>query len=97
MTIRVCVAGATGWVGRSLVPAIEAAADFRLVGAVARRAAGETLAGVTVRASLDEALAAETDVVIDYTKPDAGKANALAAFARADAFKVVTTALGAAD
>ena len=32
--IKVCVAGATGWVGRSLIPAIHSSGDMSLVGAV---------------------------------------------------------------
>ena len=40
---RICIAGATGWVGQALVPAIEAAPDLTLVGAVARGGAGRPL------------------------------------------------------
>ena len=39
MTVRVVVAGATGWVGKALIPAILAADDLELAGAVARSAA----------------------------------------------------------
>jgi 4-hydroxy-tetrahydrodipicolinate reductase len=98
MTIRICVAGATGWTGSSLLPAIEAAPDLALVGAVARRAAGETRAGVTVRASVAEALdAAPTDVLVDYTGPETVKANVLAALERRVAVVVGTSGLAAAD
>jgi 4-hydroxy-tetrahydrodipicolinate reductase len=98
MTIRICVAGATGWTGSALVPAIEAAADLQLAGAVARRAAGKTLAGVTVRASVAEALdAAATDVLVDYTGPDAVKANVFAALERGVGAVIGTSGLAAAD
>jgi 4-hydroxy-tetrahydrodipicolinate reductase len=98
MTIRICVAGATGWVGKSLIPAIEGAPDLQLVGAVARRAAGERLAGVTVRAGVAEALeTAAADVLIDYTKPDAVKAHALQALERGVAVVVGTSGLASAD
>jgi 4-hydroxy-tetrahydrodipicolinate reductase len=98
MTIRICVAGATGWTGGSLVPAIEAAPDLVLSGAVARRAAGTALAGVTVRASVAEALdAAATDVLVDYTSPEAVKGNVLAALERGVAVVVGTSGLSAAD
>ena len=40
MTIRVVVAGATGWTGREVVAAILKSADLTLAGAVARKAAG---------------------------------------------------------
>jgi 4-hydroxy-tetrahydrodipicolinate reductase len=98
MTIRICVAGATGWTGSALVPAIEAASDLQLAGAVARRAAGKTLAGVTVRTSVAEALdAAATDVLVDYTGPDAVKANVFTALERGVGVVIGTSGLAAAD
>ena len=65
MTTKVVMAGATGWVGRALVPAIGAQADLELVGAVARRAAGHDAGvaangqpiGLAISASLADALA----------------------------------------
>ncbi|HEX3555119.1 MAG TPA: 4-hydroxy-tetrahydrodipicolinate reductase [Thermoanaerobaculia bacterium] len=91
--IRICVAGATGWVGRSLVPEIVAAPDLELVGAVSRTAQGKTLGEalglpdlplrlLRITGSVEEALAAETDVLIDYTSPESAKANVLQAIAR---------------
>jgi 4-hydroxy-tetrahydrodipicolinate reductase len=88
--IRVCVAGATGWVGRSLVPAIVAAQDVELVGAVSRAARGKSLdealglssLSLRVSGTVEEALAAETDVLIDYTSPESVKANVLYAIGR---------------
>lgn len=85
----VIVAGSTGWVGRALVPAIAAAPDLHLTGAVARSAAGRDAGeavglppvGVTIAATLDQALEAASDVLIDYTKPDSIKAHVLAALA----------------
>ena len=41
MAIRVVMAGATGWVGRAMIPAILAQGDITLTGAVARNAAGQ--------------------------------------------------------
>jgi 4-hydroxy-tetrahydrodipicolinate reductase len=80
--IKVCVAGATGWVGQTLVPAIEAASDLELVGAISRSGAGQKLGRVVVRESVEEALAVPTDVLIDYTTPAAAKRNTLAAIDR---------------
>ena len=88
--IRICVAGATGWVGRSLVPAIVAAPDLEMVGAVSRAAAGKSLGEVLgisglalqVSGTVEEALAAATDVLIDYTTPESVKANVLEAIGR---------------
>ena len=85
------MAGATGWTGRAVTEAILEAEDLELMGAVARKAAGldigEALgrepAGVTVSASLAEALeAAPADVLIDYTHPDSVKGHVLEAIGR---------------
>jgi 4-hydroxy-tetrahydrodipicolinate reductase len=105
MTLRICVAGATGWVGRSLVTAIGAANDLQLVGAVARRRAGEdagiavggTPIGLALAPSVVAALAVPTDVLIDFTKPDAVKAHALTAIAQRVGVVVGTSGLTAAD
>ena len=105
MTIKVVMAGATGWVGRAMIPVIAAQADMALAGAVARNAAGQdcgaTLGlaenGVMVAATLAEALAAPSDVVVDYTKPDVVKQNVLTAIARGRHVVIGTSGLGAAD
>src|SRR5262249_6940503 len=81
--IRVCVAGATGWVGRGLCPAIAASPDLELTGAVARSAAGKRLGDalgdphltVRVAATVSEALGAGADVFVDYTSSHAVWAN----------------------
>jgi 4-hydroxy-tetrahydrodipicolinate reductase len=105
MTIRVVMSGATGWVGRALISAIAAESDMELVGAVARNAAGEDAGtaigapplGVTVAATLAEALQPPSDVVVDYTKPDAVKAHTLAAVSNGRNVVIGTSGLGAAD
>lgn len=100
MTTRICVAGATGWVGEALCPAIAAASDLRLVGAVARKSAGRPVPGIPeVRISGDvaEALKTPTDVLIDYTHPGAVKANALAAIGTGVSVVIGTSGLSATD
>ena len=100
MTIRICVAGATGWVGEALCPAIASAGDLRLVGAVARKSAGRPVPGipeVAISASVDEALKTPTDVLIDYTHPSAVKANTLAAVAAGAGVVIGTSGLAAED
>lgn len=90
MKLRVCVAGATGWVGRPLCDAVSAANDMTLVGAVARKQQGaalrvvdgDTPSDLTISGSVAEALAVPTDVLVDYTKADAVKVNALAAIGK---------------
>ena len=88
MSLKVCVAGATGWVGKPLCLAVSAADDLSLVGAVSRTHQGRTLEDVfgesnlpdlRISGSVAEALAAPTDVLVDYTKADAVKANVLTA------------------
>lgn len=75
--VRVCIAGATGGVGRCLVRAVLRRDSFELTGAVARNAAGRDIGeavagepcGVITSQSLDRALVSATDVLIDYTHP----------------------------
>jgi len=90
--VRVCVAGATGWVGRGLCPAIAASPDLELTGAAARSAAGKTLGdvlgdprlNVRVAATAAEALdaGAGADVFVDYTSAHSVRDNVEAAIAR---------------
>lgn len=103
--IRIVVAGASGWVGRALVPAILDAEDLALAGAVARRAAGQDAGeaagadacGVKIAATLEEALVIPSDVVIDYTKPNVVKANTFAALEQGRNVVIGTSGLGEAD
>jgi len=84
--IRICVAGATGWVGKPLCEAIAKADDMTLTGAVSRSAAGKDFAsmipgvGTLIGArSVAEALDTPADVLVDYTKADVVKENVMAA------------------
>jgi 4-hydroxy-tetrahydrodipicolinate reductase len=105
MTIRVCVAGATGWTGSLVTRRVLESNDFELVGAIARRDAGkdigETLglprAGIRIVGNLEEALSAPADVLIDYTQPDSVKARTLRALDRGARVIVGTSGLTAAD
>jgi len=85
--IRVCVAGVTGSVGRALVSAIGRASDVRLVAGVARSGVGDVIAGAgsdgaRIHGTVAEALSVPTDVLIDFTAPEAAKTNVLAALRR---------------
>lgn len=105
MTIRITLAGATGWVGKALIAAIARADDLTLAGAVSRSAAGQDAGqaaglpplGVAISATLEEALAAPSDVVIDYTKPGVVKDHVLAALAQGRHVVVGTSGLDAQD
>jgi len=87
MVVRVCVAGATGWAGKPLVERLLDSSEFSLSGAVARHAAGQDVGvalgrspvGITITASLEEALAKPTDVLVDYTSPGSVKGRVLEA------------------
>ena len=53
MKLRVCIAGATGWVGKPLCKAVAEADDLTLVGAVARTHKGQNLKDVIGDSRLD--------------------------------------------
>ena len=87
-SIRVCLAGATGWAGSALAHAIAKLDDITVVSAVSRTHAGKTLDEVlaepnltcSIYASAQEALTThECDVFVEFTKPDVVKTNVLAA------------------
>lgn len=105
MKLKVCIAGATGWVGNPLSIAVSQANDLSLVGAVSRSHKGQSLRDVVGDSSPDlrisgtvaEALEAPTDVLVDYTKADVVKANVLAAIARGVHVVVGTSGLNEED
>jgi 4-hydroxy-tetrahydrodipicolinate reductase len=107
MPIRVCVAGATGWAGAAVTRQIltSAVTEFVLAGAVARRQTGSDIgealglppAGLRIARTVDDALRVPTDVLIDYTRPDAVKAHTLAALALGVRVVIGTSGLTAAD
>jgi 4-hydroxy-tetrahydrodipicolinate reductase len=105
MAIKVCVAGATGWVGRVLVREIVKSSEFALSGAIARNSAGEDIgtvlglepAGVIVSGALSEALSKPTDVVVDYTSPGSVKNRTLEALGRGVRVVIGTSGLTASD
>jgi 4-hydroxy-tetrahydrodipicolinate reductase len=94
--LSVCMAGATGWTGRALAPAIVAAPDLELRSAVSRSAAGGEIEGAPVFAGVAEALDG-VDVVIDYTSATAVKANTLAAIAAGVHVVIGSSGLTAGD
>jgi 4-hydroxy-tetrahydrodipicolinate reductase len=87
MNSRVCIAGATGWVGAPLCKVVSEAHDLVLVGAVSRTHKDQNLRDVIPDLDLDlkisgtvpEALEIKPDVLVDYTTAEAVKANVLAA------------------
>jgi 4-hydroxy-tetrahydrodipicolinate reductase len=106
MVIDLCIAGARGQVGRRLVAAgLRRPDEFRIVGAVVRRGAGEDIGsligekpcGVISTADINVALEAKPDVLIDYTHPSAINDHIEAAFARGISVVIGTTGFLDAD
>lgn len=105
MTIRVCLAGATGWAGSALARGIAQSDDIALVSAVSRthsrRILGDVLAepGLTcpVYATAQEALAHPCDVFVEFTKPEVARSNVLAAIGRGTHVVIGTSGLTDAD
>lgn len=105
MTLRVCVAGATGWAGSELARSIAHATDLTLVAAVARKHAGRVLGDVLgeprltgrIHASTVEALASPCDVFVEYTTPESAKANIMSALEHGAHVVVGTSGLTESD
>jgi 4-hydroxy-tetrahydrodipicolinate reductase len=103
MSLKVCLAGATGWAGSELARGIAHAPDLALVAAVSRKHAGQDLGEALgesalrcpVFATADEALGIPCDVFVEYTGVAAAKANILAALERGA--HVVVGSSGLAD
>jgi len=89
--IRVCVAGVTGWTGRAVAAAVDAATDLDLVAGVSR---SDPASFSTVAEALD---AVPADVVVDYTHAAVVKANVLTALERGVGVVVGSSGLSAAD
>ena len=94
--LQICVAGVTGWTGGAVAEAVANADDLALAAGVSRSAAGTSLHGAPVFASVDEALD-DVDVLIEFTSHAAAKANALTALGRGVAVVIGTSGLTAAD
>ena len=89
--IRVCVAGVTGWTGRAVAAAVEAASDLELVAGVSR---ADSASYSSVAEALD---AVSADVLVDYTHATAVRENVLAAVERSVNVVVGSSGLSAAD
>lgn len=105
MTLKVCVAGATGWAGSELARAIAASPDLELVSAVGRTHAGRILGDVLneprltarIHPSAAEALDKACDVFVEYTKPESAKANIMTALEHGAHVVVGTSGLTESD
>jgi 4-hydroxy-tetrahydrodipicolinate reductase len=96
--VRICMAGATGLSGGTIAAALAEDPRFDLVACVARSSAGKTVHGAPCHGSVAEALgAADFDVLIDYTHPDAILDHTLATIAAGRRVVVGTSGLTAAE
>ena len=89
--IRVCVAGVTGWTGRAVAAAVDAAGDLELVAGVSRT---DSASYSSVAEALD---AVSADVLVDYTHATAVRENVLAAVERSVHVVVGSSGLSAAN
>jgi len=105
MTIRVCIAGVTGWTGSAVARAVLRSEDFQLAAGMARKRTGEDLGtvlgvpplGLQVVPDLTHALNVPFDVLVDFTGPDSVKARALQAMATHHHVVIGTSGLTASD
>jgi 4-hydroxy-tetrahydrodipicolinate reductase len=105
MSIRVCLAGATGWAGSALARGIAESDDIELVAAVSRSKAGRILGDVleeprltcSIYASAHEAITQPCDVFFEYTKPGVAKNNCLVALQNGAHVVIGTSGLTEAD
>jgi 4-hydroxy-tetrahydrodipicolinate reductase len=89
--IRVCVAGITGWTGRPVADAVEAASDLELVAGVSR---SDPASFSSVADALE---AVPADVLVDYTHAAVVRANVLAAIERRVSVVVGSSGMSAAE
>jgi 4-hydroxy-tetrahydrodipicolinate reductase len=105
MSIRVSLAGATGWAGSALAHAIAKSDDITVVSAVSRTHSqhilgdvlNEPLLNCPIYATAQEALVQPCEVFFDFTKPDVAKANVLAALQHGAHVVIGTSGLTDAD
>ena len=107
MSIKVCIAGTTGWTGSVVARHLLASPEFDVVGAIARQTAGRDLGevlglaanGLIIRRTLDEVCAGgvQPDVLVDYTDPASVKLRTFEALGRGIRVVIGTSGLTAAD
>jgi 4-hydroxy-tetrahydrodipicolinate reductase len=101
----ICISGALGAVGRSLVAGVAATDGYRLHSAVARRDGGRDVGevvlgrplGIPIEDDLAAALDRRPDVLIDYTHPTIVRNHVELALARSIPVVIGTTGLTDAD
>ena len=102
MSIKIFVAGGTGWAGSELCKGITKTKGMELVGALSRKSTGKNLSdiielgagNIPVFGDIESALAkVDFDVLVEYTKLDVAKATILAALNKGKRVVVGTSGL----
>ncbi len=99
--IRICIAGAMGWVGKALLLAAFDRNDVEIVSAVSPRHAGQNVGlalgqkagNLHFVGTIAQGLAASPDVLIDYTRPEAAFSHVTAAIEKGIPTVLGTTGL----
>jgi 4-hydroxy-tetrahydrodipicolinate reductase len=106
MTLRVFVAGGTGWAGSELSTGIAKTKGMELVGALSRKHAGSNLSDllkldsgpIPIYADMEDALIkTDFDVLVEYTKPDIAKTNVIASLKKGKNVVIGTSGLTDSD
>lgn len=103
MTLKVALAGVTGWTGKAVAQAIAKADDMTLVSAVSRTSAGKNLRELDIDCDLvacgtvEEALSKPVDVFVEYTSAAAVKEHTLFAVGKGISTIVGSSGLSAED
>ena len=103
--LKVCVAGITGWTGRSVALAVAKSTEFDLAAGVSKNSAGIDIGtvlglepkGVEVAPNVAKALESSVDVLIDYTHPTVVKNNVMTALEKGVAVVIGTSGLTEED
>lgn len=100
--IKVFIAGATGWAGSELSKGVFQSKEMQLVGGISRKHKGENLSevlnlgngNIPIFENIDTALAiTDFDVLVEYTSPEIGKKNIIAAVKKGKSVVVGTSGL----
>ena len=101
--IRIVFSGATGAVGRKIVPAVLASQEFELAGAIAGHSVGSDIGialglgesvGISIASDFAQALEGrKADVLLDFSTSEAAVANGRAALEAGVAVVLATTAV----
>ncbi len=106
MTLKVCVAGVSGWTGSQVARGIIKSEDMKLTSAMARSSSGRDVGdvlglgekiGVEICDNVHAALQADVDVFIDYTNTGSVKEHVLYAISQGVAVVIGTSGLTLED